>query len=100
MQHSNTGKALLVAGLLSSAFTGCGTIPPAIPMCLGDGTGGADCVEFDGTPSARAPQDLKNFWMTDQESMNALVSWCYRTEPEALFPVQQTEKPKKKEKKK
>ena len=71
-------------------------MPPAIPMCLGDGKGGADCVEFEGSPSRRTAKELENYWMTDAESMNALISWCYRVEPQAIFPVKnKTEKPKK-----
>lgn len=71
---------LCLAVLLSS----CGSLPPKIPVCIGDGFGGADCVEVDQTKAYRKPSELKNYWMTDQRSMNDFAAWCYRTDPQTV----------------
>ena len=95
MLLSSHGKILFL--VLALTASGCGSVPPAIPMCLGDGMGGADCIEFDGSLSRRNERELQNYWMTDAESMNALVSWCYRTAPNQIFPIEKksSKKPSK-----
>lgn len=73
------GRTLLVvlALLLSSCRS---SVPPAIPICLGDGVGGADCVLEDGSRKYLPPSDLLNYWMTTQEGMKKFSSWCYQTD--------------------
>ncbi len=84
MKPLKSGKMLYLAVLLS----GCGTAPPKIPICIGDGFGGADCVEVDQTKTYRKPSDLKNYWMTDQQSMSDFANWCYRTESKPKFKLE------------
>lgn len=51
--------------------------PPVIEICIGDGVGGADCVERDNTKVYHPPSELTNYWMTNQADMAAFSSWCY-----------------------
>lgn len=53
--------------------------PPKIEICIGDGFGGADCVESDGSKLYRTPSQLRNYWMTGQPDMANFSSWCYDT---------------------
>ena len=78
MQLLRNGKRLcLVLGLLAS---GCReSAPPPMIICQGDGFGGADCVDKDGTRIHKAPSELENFWMTDQDGMRGFSAWCYDT---------------------
>jgi hypothetical protein len=76
------GNQLLVSlGLL---LTSCrDSVPPKIEVCIGDGVGGADCVEADGSQKYRLPSELKNYWMTGQPDMQNFSSWCYDATPSA-----------------
>ena len=52
-------------------------MPPQIPICIHDGIG-ADC-DIPGVGKVyKTPSELKNYWMTDQESMAKFSSWCYK----------------------
>lgn len=76
---------LAILGLLASS---CRTsVPPKIEICLGDGFGGADCVETDGTQLYRAPSALKDYWMTNQNDETNFASWCYAVSAEDVRPA-------------
>lgn len=71
------GKLLLV-GLGLLALESCrDSVPPAIEICIGNGVGGADCVESSGKKKYRLPSELTNYWMTSQPDMKNFSSWCY-----------------------
>jgi hypothetical protein len=80
-QPHKTGKLFLVAlGLL--ALSACrDSVPPKIEVCIGDGFGGADCVEADGSKLYKSPSALENYWMTSQPDEANFASWCYDTTP-------------------
>ena len=71
----------LVLGLLASIFLyGCReSVPPAILICQGDGSGGADCIDENGKRVYKAPSELLNYWITDQAGMARFSAWCYDT---------------------
>lgn len=75
------GRRLCLAlGLL---LVSCRTSsPPSIEICLGDGTGGGNCISREGVKFYRVPSELQNYWMTNQDDMKAFSSWCYQTSPE------------------
>lgn len=74
----------LVLGFLLS-LDGCRKDqPPAIPICIGDGFGGADCVLEDGHREYWSPTKLKNSWITTQPGMELYSSWCYKAAPEFI----------------
>lgn len=81
MQQHKLGRLLLASlGLL--LLSDCRTsIPPKIEICIGDGFGGADCIEADGTKLYRSPSSLKNYWMTSQPDEANFTSWCYQATP-------------------
>lgn len=69
--------------LLALPLLSCRTsVPPQIEICLGDGFGGADCVERDGTQMYRSPSSLQNYWMTNQVDESSFSQWCYQTTQE------------------
>lgn len=73
------GKAHCL-GLALLLLSGCrSSVPPKIEICIGDGFGGADCVETDGSQLYRSPSSLKNYWMTSQGDEQNLAEWCYAT---------------------
>lgn len=72
--------AALALSLLLLASSCRTTRPPAIPVYIGDGFGGADGREADGAAGYKAPSQLKGWWMTDQASMAQFAAWCYRTD--------------------
>lgn len=78
MQRQPLGRLLCLSlGLL---LTSCrSSVPPKIEICIGDGFGGADCVEADGTKKYRAPTDLLNYWMTGEADESNYSAWCYQT---------------------
>ena len=86
MKLQKNGKLLCLVALLLDTTACRGTVPPKIPICIGDGFGGADCVEKDGSSGYRAPSELKNYWMTDQGSMSQFSAWCYRTSSREVRP--------------
>lgn len=64
--------------VLASLLSGCReTFPPKIEVCIGDGFGGADCVEADGAKLYKAPSTLKTYWMTNSSDIANFSSWCY-----------------------
>lgn len=75
MQQHWLGKMLLVG--LVSLLSCRNSIPPKIEICIGDGFGGADCVEADGTKKYRPPSELLDYWSTNETDMQAFSSWCY-----------------------
>lgn len=73
----------LVISVVLAAFL-CGSCrnskPPKISLiCLGDGYGGADCVDPAGNKIYKSPSDLKDFWMTTQVDEANYSAWCYDT---------------------
>ena len=79
-QRLRLGKLLLtVPGLL--LLSSCrSSQPPKIEICIGDGVGGAECVEADGTQLYRTPSMLNNYWMTGQSDEANFASWCYESD--------------------
>lgn len=77
MWQRNTGKMLCLA--LAFSLSGCRTDqPPKLSIiCIGDGFGGADCVENGGARTYKSPTDLKNYWMTTETDQANFSSWCY-----------------------
>lgn len=61
--------------------------PPSIEICIGDGFGGADCIEKDGSRLYRSPSALKNYWLTNEADEAAYASWCYKTSSTSIEPV-------------
>lgn len=77
MQRLKIGKPSLVALALLLA-SGCrDSVPPKIEICILDGSGGADCVEADGSKKFRLPSELQNYWSTNEPDQSNLISWCY-----------------------
>ena len=84
--------ALLLASLVL-LNNGCrNSTPPPIDICIGDGSGGADCVLRPGSPLALvcmkldrpegvsywcSPSKLENAWITTQQDMAEFSAWCY-----------------------
>lgn len=77
--RQNFGRTLCLALVFLSLNSCRKSHPPHIEVCLGDGVGGADCVEADGTTRYRLPSELNNYWMTNQPDMQNFSSWCYDT---------------------
>ena len=76
-QH-RLGRPLLVG--LALVLVSCrDSVPPPIEICIGDGFGGAKCIERDGSKLYRTPSELTNYWLTNQPDMQAFSSWCYDT---------------------
>lgn len=74
---------LLAIGLV--ALSSCRKdTPPPVEICIGDGVGGADCIEKDGSRRYRRPSELENYWMTNQEDQAAFASWCYKANPQSV----------------
>lgn len=69
---------IIILGLPIS-FMSCRTSkPPVISIiCIGDGTGGADCVTNAGDKVHKTPSQLKGFWMTTEVDQANFSSWCY-----------------------
>lgn len=61
--------------------------PPRVEVCIGDGFGGADCVETNATQLYRSPSMLKNYWMTGQPDEANFAAWCYGATPAQVTPV-------------
>lgn len=71
---------LLLASLALLLPSGCrDSIPPKIEICILDGTGGGDCVEADGSQVHKTPDELLNYWATNQVDESNFSSWCYDT---------------------
>lgn len=67
--------SLVLGFLLSSCRT---SKPPALSIiCLGDGVGGADCVDSVGNKIYKKPSELLNYWMTTEVDEQNFASWCY-----------------------
>lgn len=78
------GKPLFL-GLALLLLSSCrDSQPPKIEICIGDGVGGAECVEADGSQLYRVPSQLKNYWMTSQPDEANFASWCYDTDQSAV----------------
>lgn len=58
--------------------------PPAIEICIIDGSGGGDCIEADGSKLFRPPSQMMNYWATSQPDMQNFSSWCYDTNSSAV----------------
>jgi hypothetical protein len=76
-------RKLLNAALLpvcALAMGSCRTDKPPIIgiICIGDGAGGADCVQAGGAKVYKSPSELKNYWMTTQTDEANFSSWCYK----------------------
>lgn len=83
MQQQQLGKKLCLA--LALALSGCrSSQPPKIEICIGDGVGGANCVESDGSNKYRLPSELQNYWMTNENDETNFASWCYDTTPQNI----------------
>lgn len=81
----NGRKRYLVLAFLLS---GCrDSVPPKLSIiCLGDGSGGADCTKADGTNEHLLPSQLLNFWMTTNADIANYSSWCNQTSVESVKP--------------
>lgn len=78
MKLLKNGRPLCLA--LALSFSGCRTSkPPVIEICIGDGAGGANCVESDGSRKYRLPSEMKNYWATNQPDQARFAAWCYDT---------------------
>lgn len=84
MQSHKLGRPLLAVLVLLSLSSCRNSVPPKIEVCIGDGVGGADCIEADGSKLFRPPSQLKNYWMTNQPDEANLLSWCFATTPSAV----------------
>lgn len=93
MKQPNSGKKLCLVLALSLVLSSCRTTrPPAIENYIGDGFGGADGVEADGTAGYKSPSQLEGWWMTSQPSMARFSAWCYGiSEKTALELMQKAE---------
>lgn len=89
MKHSLSLVPLFSAlALLAGCRT---TTPPAIDICIGDGSGGADCILRENSRLKSScvateeggvycpPSVLENMWMTTPEDMAEYSRWCYDT---------------------
>ena len=86
MRRRKLGRLLLVA--LAFPLASCrDSQPPKIEICIGDGFGGADCVEADGSKLYRAPSALTSYWMTSEPDEANFASWCYQTTQQEVDPV-------------
>lgn len=55
--------------------------PPAIPIGIGDGMGGA-LMDIPGQAEKEywPPSKLENSWITTQDGAAELIAWCYDTD--------------------
>lgn len=61
-----------------ATLSGCAAShPPMIPICIGDGYGGAYCDIPNVGKEWWPPSRLNNMWMTTQEGMSKFAMWCY-----------------------
>lgn len=76
-----------LAFLVPSLFllSGCrDSQPPQLSViCIGDGFGGADCVDSSGNKVYKSPSQLLNYWMTTQGDEANFAGWCYDTNSSA-----------------
>lgn len=87
MKRLNRGKTLL-AGLGLLLNSSCrDSVPPKIEICIGDGFGGADCIETDGSRKYKSPSELLNYWMTSESDEANYTSWCYGTSERNVQPA-------------
>lgn len=78
MQRLKLGKMLLLVLAFPLLSSGCReSVPPKIEICIGDGFGGADCIEADGSKLYKSPSALKNYWMTNEPDQANFTAWCY-----------------------
>lgn len=77
-------KLLLISATLTLGGAACpprpgdsSSTPPPMPVCIGDGKGGAQCVDATDKTFYADPASLNNWWMTSPESMAAFTAWCY-----------------------
>lgn len=84
--RQKSGKTLFVILALSLALnsaTACASAkrrksdPPPMPVCIGDGEGGADCATPQGDAFYKDAASLKDWWMTDADSMARFMKWAY-----------------------
>lgn len=77
------GGALLAALVLGSSCRKDN--PPQIIICIGDGSGGADCDIPNVGKEYWPPSKLAGMWMTTQEDMGRFAAWCYDTDQETAI---------------
>lgn len=77
MKQPQLGKKLCLALVL--LLSSCRTDqPPKLSLiCIGDGLGGADCVDGAGAKIYKTPSQLKGFWMTTEVDESNFSTWCY-----------------------
>lgn len=72
------GRKLFLALALLSLSACRSSTPPALSLiCIGDGVGGADCVDHAGNKIYKTPSELLNFWMTTETDEQNFAQWCY-----------------------
>lgn len=72
-----------LAVLLLVALSACRKDqPPRLSViCIGDGVGGASCVDSANKRFYLPPSKLKNYWMTTSVDIANFSSWCYGGAP-------------------
>lgn len=78
MRPRKPGKTLCLALAFLSLNACRSSQPPALSLvCIGDGVGGADCVDHAGNKIYKTPSELLNFWMTTETDEQNFAQWCY-----------------------
>lgn len=76
--HIRKSKVSLAALACLFLFSCRESSPPQLSIiCLGDGFGGADCVDSSGNKVYKSPSQLLNYWMTTEADEQNFSSWCY-----------------------
>lgn len=83
MQRRLLGRLLFLVLALAPSACRTGPPPPKIEVCIGDGVGGCDAVEPDGSKKYRLPSDIKNYWCTNESDEARFAAWCYGSDVEA-----------------
>lgn len=90
MKHLKSGKLLLV--VLALSLSACRKDPPP-PMdnCLGDGQGGADCLDISGNYYYCDAECMLNRLAFRQDQFANFAAWCYDTKVKNVKPALQAE---------
>lgn len=77
----------LIVFIISFSLSCRTSKPPGMTVCLGNGAGGADCVDQFGVRSTKLPSELEDFFMLSPSDASAYSSWCFHTTTKLTDPI-------------
>jgi len=69
-------KLIFIVTLLF--LVSCSSTMPKIDICVGDGYGGADCIDVKRNPYYMLPSQLENFNAFENAELVKYYDYCYR----------------------